>query len=85
MLWCMSDMYIWNYTLRFSGMLHEVELNSLDVSNLLWDIQKTCVTNEDIELLWEIKNVWLVKNKDMEDRYEKKRDLMKSLVWIYAS
>ncbi|XP_062594436.1 uncharacterized protein LOC134255872 isoform X1 [Saccostrea cucullata] len=62
-----------------TSMLHKVELNSLDVSNLLWDMQKTCVTNEDIELLWEIKNVWLVRNKDLEERYEKKRKLMKTL------
>lgn len=61
-------------------MLHEVELNSLDVSNLLWDIQKTCVSSEDVEHFWEIKQVWLVKNKELEERYEKKRKLMKSLV-----
>ncbi|XP_061191301.1 uncharacterized protein LOC133199509 isoform X1 [Saccostrea echinata] len=61
------------------SMLHQVELNSLDVSNLLWDMQKTCVTNEDIEVLWEIKNVWLVRNKDLEERYERKRKLMKNL------
>lgn len=61
-------------------MLHEVELNSLDVSNLMWDIQKTCVTNEDIEYLWEIKQVWLVRNKELTERYERKRKLMKSLV-----
>lgn len=60
-------------------MLHEVELNSLDVSNLMWDIQKTCVTNEDIEYLWEIKQVWLVRNKELTERYERKRKLMKSL------
>ncbi|XP_022316094.2 uncharacterized protein LOC111119854 isoform X4 [Crassostrea virginica] len=60
-------------------MLHEVELNSLDVSNLLWDIQKTCVSSEDVEHFWEIKQVWLVKNKELEERYEKKRKLMKSL------
>lgn len=60
-------------------MLHEVELNSLDVSNLMWDIQKTCVTNEDIEYLWEIKQVWLVRNKELQERYERKRKLMKSL------
>lgn len=61
-------------------MLHEVELNSLDVSNLMWDIQQTCVTNEDIEYLWEIKQVWLVRNKELTERYERKRKLMKSLV-----
>lgn len=60
-------------------MLHEVELNSLDVSNLMWDIQQTCVTNEDIEYLWEIKQVWLVRNKELTERYERKRKLMKSL------
>lgn len=61
-------------------MLYEVELNSLDVFNLMWDIQKICVINEDIEYLWEIKQVWLVRNKEFIERYEWKWKLMKFLV-----
>ncbi|KAK3091436.1 hypothetical protein FSP39_019868 [Pinctada imbricata] len=49
----------------------------MDVRNLVSDIAATCRTGDDLEYLWNMKTIWLVQNPELDNNYERRRQMMR--------